>query len=140
MSDQRFRIFVVVAIALAAGLLGLGVARTNTDDDPPPVVRSRPDVVEHLIPRNGAEVLRQAEFGVDLGPGYEGRLVVGDVEIPEQQLRIVPEQNQVFFTPGEGKAVEELPPGKNCVTVIAWRTAQGRGVADQRFSWCFDVT
>ncbi len=65
--------------------------------------------MEHLVPRNGAEVLRQSELGIDLAPGYEGTLVVNGVEMPTAQLRLVPEQNQVFFTPGEGKVIDELP-------------------------------
>jgi hypothetical protein len=96
--------------------------------------------VEHLYPRNGAEVLRQVEVGVDLAAGYEGALVVNDTPIPDDQLRLVPEQNQVFFTPGPGRALETLPPGTNCVTVSAWKSAEGRGANDLSFRWCFDVT
>src|SRR3546814_14504295 len=64
-------------------------------------------------------VLRQSEIGVDLGPGYEGDLVVNGQPIPEEELRRVPEQNQVFYLPGKGTTFEELPGGTNCVTAIA---------------------
>ena len=103
-------------------------------------VASRPDVVEHLIPFNGAAVLRQAELGIDLAPGYEGTLVVNGMEIPAEEQRLVPEQNQVFFTPGEGKVIEELPGGTTCVVAIVWKSSEGRGPQDEPFRWCFEVT
>ena len=138
-SSLRYRVLVVVGLLVAAAAFTAAFIRTDTDDDPPVTISGRPDVVEHVIPPDGASIQRQSEIGVDLSPGYEGRLVIGDLEVPEGELRIVPEQNQVFFTAGEGKAVEELPPGRNCITAIAWRTQLGRGTDDQRIRWCFDV-
>lgn len=139
-ADRRFTVYVTFAVLVALGILAFAGFAANTDDDPPPVIRSRPEVVEHLVPRSGASVLRQAELGIDLAPGYEAALVVNGIEIPAEQTRAVPEQNQVFFSPGQGKVIEELQGGETCVVAIAWRSAQGRGVADQRFQWCFDVT
>ena len=69
------------------------------------------DIVERFIPRPNDEVLRQAELGIDLAPGYDGTLAVNGVDIPAEDQRRVPEQNEVFFTPGEGKAVEQLLAG-----------------------------
>src|SRR3546814_93004 len=83
-------------------------------------------MVEHVYPPNGDQVLRQSEIGVDLGPGYEGDLVVNGQPIPEEELRRVPEQNQVFYLPGQGTTFEELPRGTHCVTAIAARSATGR--------------
>src|SRR3546814_10058714 len=97
-------------------------------------------MVEHVYPTNGDQVLRQSEIGVDRGPGYEGDLVVNGQPIPEEELRRVPEQNQVFYLPGKGTTFEELPGGTNCVTAIAWRSATGRGVDEQTFSWCFEAS
>lgn len=136
----RYRLFVTLAIAVAVGALVAGVRATEGDGDGAATVNGRPDVVEHLYPRDGAEVLRQVEIGIDLTAGYEAGLVVNDTPIPTEELRLVPEQNQVFFTPGPDKAVEELPPGLNCVTAVAWRSAEGPGANDLRFRWCFDVT
>ena len=138
--DRRFALIIGVAVAAAAGFLALAVARTNTDDQTPAVVASRPDIVEHLIPLNNAQVQRQSELGIDLAPGYEAALVVDGTAIPEDQLRLVPQQNQVFFTPGEGKAIEELDAGQTCVTAIVWQSAVGRGSQDKSFQWCFNVT
>jgi hypothetical protein len=139
-ASTRYKVGVIVAVAIAAGAMWLAISRTNTDPDEPVHVASRPDVVEHLIPFNGASIQRQQEIGVDLAPGYEGTLVVDGQEIPADEQRIVPEQNQVFFTAGEGKTVEELPAGTNCVVAIAWKSQNGRGPADEQFRWCFEVT
>ena len=139
-SDRRFKLLVILGVLVAAGAMAAAVIRTETDEETPATQSGKRTVVEHLIPRAGSEILRQQELGVDLAPGYEGTLVINDVEIPRDQLRLVPEQHQVFFTPGEGKIIEELPAGRTCVVAIAWRTAVGRGADDERTTWCFDVT
>lgn len=138
-TSLRYKALVVLAGLLALGAFALAVTRTNTSEDEPVRVASRPDVVEHLVPFNGAQVPRQAELGVDLAPGYEGTLVVNGIEIPADQQRLVPEQNQVFFSPGEGKVIDKLPAGGTCVVAIAWKSAVGRGPADEAFRWCFEV-
>jgi hypothetical protein len=139
-SSTRYKVVVGIALAVAAGAMYLAISHTSTEPDEPVHVAGRPDVVEHLVPFNGASILRQQEIGIDLAPGYEGTLVVNGVEIPPDQERIVPEQNQVFFTPGDGKAIEELPGGTTCVVAIAWKSQDGRGPNDQQFRWCFEVT
>jgi hypothetical protein len=140
LSDRSWRIVVVVALAVAGALLFAGVRATRSEDTGPPLVNGRPDVVELEVPRRGAEVLQQSEVGVDLAPGYEGRLSINDTEIPTDELRIVREQNQVFFAPGEGRTFEALPSGPTCVTATIWRSSEGRGANDIPFRWCFDVT
>lgn len=140
-SDTRYRIFVAVALAAAAAAMGIAVAATNTGDaDDPASVSAAPNVVEHLVPPAGSEQLRQSELGIDLAAGYEAALSVNGTEIPTDELRLVPEQNQVFFTPGEGKVIEELPGGKVCVLALVWKSSVGRGAQDRSFQWCFDVT
>jgi hypothetical protein len=139
-SSARYKVAVAAAVAVAAGALYLAVSRTSTDPDEPVNVSARPDVVERLIPFNGAEILRQQELGIDLAPGYEGTLVINGTEIPAEEQRLVPEQNQVYFTPGDGKVIEELPGGTTCVVAIAWKSSNGRGPADEQFRWCFEVT
>lgn len=136
----RYRVGVVVALAIAFAALFAGVQATQTEDDGEVRVSGQPGVVEQLRPREGAEVLRQTEVGIDLAPGYEGRLLLNGTEIPEDELRLVPEQNQVFYAPGPGRTFETLPSGRNCVTAIAWRSAIGPGPQDLRYEWCFDAT
>jgi hypothetical protein len=140
MSDTRFRLLIAAMVALAGVALYAGVRATETGGDDPVTVAGRPDVVEVLVPGAGDEVIRQAELGIDLAPGYDGTLLVNGVEVPTEEQRRVPEQNQVFFTPGEGKVVEQLLAGPNCATAIVWKASAGRGTADdQTFSWCFDA-
>jgi len=91
-------------------------------------------------PGAGDDVIRQAEIGIDLAPGYEGTLVVNGVEIPTDELRLVPAQHQVFFAPGEGKVVERLNAGPNCAMAVVWKSSLGRGtVNDESFTWCFEA-
>ncbi len=138
MSQARYRLLIAVLVAAAGAALFFGVRATDTGDDEP--IGTRTGVVERFIPREGDEVLRQAELGVDLAPGYEGAIRVNGVDIPTDQLRLVPEQNQVFFTPGDGTVVERLRAGVNCAEVQAWKSADGRGTANDRyFTWCFEA-
>jgi hypothetical protein len=139
-ADRRYRIFVGVGLLVAAAAMAAAVIRTQTDEETPATQSGRRDVVEHLKPFQNAQVLRQAEMGADLAPGYEGTLIVNDIPIPQDQLRLVPEQNEVYFTPGDGKVIEELPGGRTCVVVVAWQSSLGRGADDQRTRWCFDVS
>lgn len=139
-SSWRYRILVVVAMAVAVGALVLGLQATNTDGEPTVLVNGRPGVVEHVYPRNGAEVLRQVEIGIDLAGGYEGALALNGTPIPTDELRLVPEQNQVFFAPGEGRTFRTLPSGTSCVTATVWKSSEGRSANDLTYQWCFDVT
>ena len=137
--ERRHLVLVAFGLAVAAGLMALAVARTNTDDPTVKAISTRPDI-EQLIPRKGAQTQRQSELGIDLAPGYEAALIVDGTPIPDDQLRRIPAQNEVFFTPGEGKAIEELDAGQVCVTAVIWKSAVGRGVSDQPFQWCFATT
>ena len=138
MSQGRYRLLIGVLLVGAAVALFVAVRATDTGDE-----ESGPasDVVERFVPGAGDEVVRQAELGVDLAAGYDGTILLNGVEIPEDEQRRVPEQNQVFFTPGEGKAVERLLAGPNCATALVWKTADGRGTANDRtLTWCFEAT
>jgi hypothetical protein len=138
MSQGRYRLLIGALLALAAVVLVAGILVTDTDDSDD---ASGSEIVERFIPRPDDEVLRQAELGIDLAPGYDGTIAVNGVDIPEADQRRVPEQNEVFFTPGEGKAVERLNAGPNCAVATVWRAADGPGTANDRtFTWCFEAT
>lgn len=139
-SSLRYRLAVTAAIAVAVAALVAGVAATETGEDDHVVINGRPDVVEQVYPRRGAEALSQVEVGIDLQPGYEGALILNGTAIPTDELRIVREQNQVFFAPGPDRTFETLPSGQVCVTAVVWKSADGRGPSDLTFEWCFDVT
>ena len=138
MSQGRYRLVVggLVALAAIAAVVGFLV----TDVDKPDQVASS-DIVERFVPKPDDEVVRQFELGVDLSPGYDGTLAVNGVEIPVEEQRRVPEQNEVYFTPGEGKSVERLLAGRNCVVATVWKTSDGPGTAnDKTIPWCFEAT
>ncbi|HLT16629.1 MAG TPA: hypothetical protein VK007_07995 [Acidimicrobiales bacterium] len=138
--DWRYRAIVTAALVVAVAVLVVGVRATKTGSDNPAVVNGRPDLIEHVFPPAGSQVLRQVEIGIDLAPGYEGRITVNGITIPDDELRLVPEQNQVYFVPGPDRVIEVLPPGETCVSAVAWESRRGRGAADATFRWCFDVT
>ena len=96
-------------------------------------------MVENLIPRRNAQVPQQSNVGIDLVTGWDGVLVINGVFIPEDQLQVTPEIGLIEYTPAEGKAVEMLESGQNCVSAVIWRISDGRGVADRTIPWCFDV-
>src|SRR3546814_19645482 len=107
MSNSRYRARIAIAIVTAVGALVLGVRATNTGGEDNVTISSRPDMVEHVYPPNGDQVLRQSEIGVDLGPGYEGDLVVNGQPIPEEELRRVPEPKPVIYLPRKGPPFAE---------------------------------
>ncbi len=79
---------------------------------------------------DGAEALSQTQIAIDLAPGYDGRLVVNSVEIPDEDVDKDSNLNQIVFVPDEGKAVEELPSGQEtCVLALYWPLAEGEGGA-----------
>jgi hypothetical protein len=138
MSQGRYRALIGGLVVAAIVALVVGVAVTDTTD---PDDATQSEVVERLVPQRDAEVLRQAELGIDLAPGYDGTLAVNGVDVPVEDQRRVPEQNEVYFTPGVGKAIEQLRAGRNCVTATVWRAAEGPGTANDRaISWCFEAT
>ncbi len=98
-------------------------------------------------PQPGGQVARQAPVGVELEPGYDGRLTINGVPIPEEQMlgaiepgteafaNLPPEQqdlgprpnnkNVVKYQPGEGKAVAEYDTGTVDIGVRFWKVAEG---------------
>ena len=98
-------------------------------------------------PQPGGQVARQAPVGVELQQGYDGRLTINGVAIPEEQMvgaiapgseaeaNLSPEQrelgprpnnkNLVKFQPGPGKAVTEYDTGTVEISVRFWRVSEG---------------
>jgi hypothetical protein len=132
------RIFIVAVVA--ACLVGLVIAANRTDTGEPDIAQTGgQDVVEALLPAVDSEVLRQAQIGIDLAPGWTGVLIINGTEIPEDQLTIVPELNQVFYQPADGKEVEQLLAGPNCIQAVVWLIERNRG-SGQTIDWCFRAT
>lgn len=137
-TPRRIVISVLLAICLVGIPFGFSLGRSDTA----PIVYKDP-AVRSLTPQPGDLALRQARIGVTLATPFtlaeastDGMSIDG-IGIPEDQLEIIPGLNQYFFTPGAGKDVSSLPPGRNCVQILIKRvidpTDPGRS-----FSWCFN--
>jgi hypothetical protein len=137
--STRFKIGAAAVVALAAAVFAVAFVAFDSGDEDPVLQGGDAAVVETLIPRRNAQVPQQTTIGIDLVTGWDAELLVDGVEIPEDQLSRTPEIGLVEFTPGEGRAVEELDPGQNCVTAVIWSLEDGRGVADRTIPWCFEV-
>jgi hypothetical protein len=129
---------VITGALLLAALVGFVYAftlgRGSTDIVP------TGDAVEQLVPPQDSQILRQSEIGIDLAPEWTGVLQINGIEIPEDQLRRVEAQNQVFFTPGPDKEIEELAPGTVNVTALIWRPVAGETREDaDTIRWSFQV-
>ena len=133
--STRFKVVAVAVLALAiAAFVGAYIATSGDDGQ----VAGSSDIVESQTPAPNSQVPQQSTVGIDLAPGWEGTLVLNGVEIPLDQLTLTPELAQVEYTPGEGKEVEELQTGRNCVSAVVWPIAEGRDAARQ-IPWCFEV-
>ncbi|MBA2283612.1 MAG: hypothetical protein M3527_08885 [Actinomycetota bacterium] len=130
----------VVADQDVSGVLESGDPDAIAAAPPPPDdnAPTRAELVEQLIPSEGSEVLSQVQVGIDLGPGYSAHLVVNGVPIPDDELQQRLPLNQVFFTPGEGLAVDALVPGDNRVRADIYSLADGTDV--RSVEWHFRVT
>lgn len=150
------RRLVIVAV-LAVAVLCLYIAgRSGGDSDP--VASTGSSAIESYQPSPGGRVLRQSEVGVVLEDGYDGRITIDGVAIPEEQMvgavdpespeyqQLTDEQrdlgprpnnkNVVKYQPGPGKAVTEYATGSVEVTIRYWRIADG---ADSATSTTYTV-
>lgn len=126
---------VVLVIAALATIVYAGTLGGGSEE-----IRITDDAVEQLVPADGSPlVLRQAEVGIDLAPGWTGVLSVNGREIPEDQLRRVDAQNQVFFQPGAGKEFEAFPAGTIIVEAEIWRTVSETRDQARSVIWSFGV-
>jgi hypothetical protein len=137
--STRFKIGAVVVLAVAITLLAIAVRSLSDGGDDPVLRGGDAAIVENLIPRRDAQVPQQSNVGIDLVTGWAGTLVIDGVEIPGDELQVTPEIGLIEFTPGDGKAVEALDAGQNCVSAVIWKVSDGRGVADRTIPWCFEV-
>jgi hypothetical protein len=94
--------------------------------------------IERLIPAPGSKILSQDEIGIDLAPGYEATLSLNGTPIPEDELRIVPELNQVTFKALPYGETQLVQGQQNCVVATYWLSSAGPSQSTNR-SWCFSV-
>jgi hypothetical protein len=94
--------------------------------------------IDRLIPAPNAKILAQDNVGIDLADGYTATLTLNGTPIPDDQLTVVPQLNQVTFTPGPDKDIQLIPAQQNCLTATYWKLSTGPSQS-QTQSWCFTV-
>ncbi|WP_426571774.1 hypothetical protein [Aquihabitans sp. McL0605] len=117
----------VIAVVLL-GALGFAVWASNSAGSGTSNQEVSGAIVS-LTPPDGAQALRQTEVGAELAVGYDGRLTVNGIAIPEDQMvgardpkTVDPadlakngvrpnNRNSVYFKPGPGKVIEEFEHG-----------------------------
>ena len=130
---------IAITAALLVSLSQIVVAywkRTEYDSD---LAVTSNEALEDIIPQRASEILSQDQVGVDLAPGYSGRLNINGVPIPDADITITEALNLVLFRPGPDKVFEALDPGQNCVLATYWKTQLGDGESET-INWCFEVT
>jgi hypothetical protein len=135
-----WRRLAIVAVLALAGLCLYVAGRSGGDTDPAGTSGTE-TAIESYQPSPGGRVLRQSEVGVVLREGYDGRITIDGVAIPEDQMvgaidetnpEFDPEtgprpnnKNVVKYQPGPGRAVTEYATGSVEITIRYWRIADG---------------
>lgn len=118
-----------------------------------------PDTIEQIDPLPAAQgVPSQTSVFVDLLAGYEGVFVVDGLELstvniedlqdvgnkPGAQITLPattiyePGNATLTFDPSPGAEIEDFSQGEHVITVIYWKTIDGRNAA-RSFTWTFNV-
>lgn len=148
----RRRLVSSVALAIAASLLVLGF--WESEEPGVELRQNRPAAVKMVFPVEGAASLRQEPIGAQLEPDFMGELEVDGRAIPLDQLeRPEPIQgdnspavrglaglNQVSFTPGPGKDIVSLEPGKHGARLLFWPKVGGSREQAEVYSWSFTAS
>ncbi len=137
-TPRRIVISVLLAGCLVLLVWGFGLSRSSTG-----AVTYTDSAVKALEPQPGVLALRQERIGVTLGSDSSlaeqnaDGLSIDGVGIPQDQIEFVPGLNQYFYTPGPGKEISALAPGRNCASILIKRTTDpnDRG---HPFSWCWN--
>jgi len=136
--STRFKVIASVVLVAAISLFVVAFLTLSGNKDQG-LSADNAKVVDSLVPTPNTQVPQQSSVGIDLVAGWDGVLRINGVEIPEDELVKTPQTGLIMFTPGDGKTVEQLEAGRNCVTAVIWPIADGRGPADRQVPWCFEV-
>ena len=134
MNDTLRRVLTTLVIIACIGGLVLAVQHTRRADEGDPTLTGvsgtgsgsggdpvATPIIELQAPTPDSAVLSQAQLLIDLSTRYSASFVVNGVTIPDDQLQIRSELNQVIFNPGPGKVIERFPAGRNCVQADIYR-------------------
>jgi len=124
-----FALLMVVVVVCVVVLFKKAQSGTNGLDNA---------AIDRLIPSPDAKILAQDTIGIDLADGYTATLALNGTQIPDDQLTVVPQLNQVTFTPGPGKDTQLISAQRNCLVATYWRLSTGPSQS-QTQSWCFTV-
>lgn len=125
-------LLVFAGLGVAAFLLMVGFQ--SKAEEPVPVRRVG---LVRVFPEPETVAVRQGSVGAELSFGYEGRLTIDRVDIPDDQLDRIAGINRISFTPGAEKEIADLAEGRHCASVTFWTTAGGPDSAGRPFTWCF---
>lgn len=128
---------VVSSVLLAVAFAGIYTAFVMHDDSPNP--KLRPAAVRVVSPDPASLQLRQTEIFVELATTYRGALSVNGTPIPDDQLDVIDGLNRYSFTPGAGKEIDELPPGRTCAEV-SFHQVTNENAEPGIYRWCFNVS
>lgn len=130
----------IAAVLVAVAIVGLYFTVRLAVTGDANTSAALPDSVDRLIPASGAEVLTQAEVGIDLAVGYDAYLILNGTDIRSESDGLFKDLGLglIKFQPGEGKPVESLIPEKNCVIAMVWPQAEDEDAAEP-VSWCFNA-
>lgn len=133
--------YLIMAVLVLGALAGIVVAVMIASTGGDRTSEVLPESVDRLIPTSGSEILAQATVGIDVKDGYSAYLIVDGKDIRTTADGLVTQTGTglVQFTPGEGRPVEKLDSGRNCVTAMVWRTTESPQSA-KPVNWCFQVT
>lgn len=148
----RRRVVSSLLLAAASALLVLGLQASVDGGDQ--VRQSRPVQVLRVFPAEGATSLRQEPIGAQLADEYTGEIEVDGRPIPVDQTerpvvatgQNAPAQrglsglNQVSFTPGAGKDISSLTPGRHTARVLYWLKIGETRERAMAYSWTFSAT
>lgn len=132
---------VVILVAIIGSLVGIFFTGRAAQTGLGSTSATLPPEVERLIPASGAEVPRQSQVGIDVADGFDAYLIINGVQITGAEAGLIHDLGTgvVLFQPGEGKVIESLNGGRNCIVAMVWKQLEGPSTADP-VSWCFDAT
>lgn len=151
------RLLVAGGLLFAFGLIVLAGMRTNTDGNANVSLSGQGDAnvgaggagglargVEQFFPFDGAEILGQQAFGVDLEPTWLAELTLlpangPAIALPEEEMTITMQLNRFLYQPQPDGVVKRLPGGTNCVEATIWNQIEGRQNSERVETWCFSV-
>ena len=147
------RLLLIGAVVIAFAVLGYGCSRGDTTAS-----KSLDPVIVDQFPGPGSRALRQTRVGAELQQGYDGRLIINGIAIPESQMDgavdvattakadikkfgVRPNnRNAVYFQPGPGKVITAFETGEVTIALRYFpdqkRKDDGTG---QIVSWTINV-